>query len=321
MQYKNRFGVSELESEVLTNLRKTGIPFISDIPWGTHLGCFYETKQDLIDLASTFIGSGLKNNEYCMWIVSEHLTATDAFEALKASLPNIEKYLPQIEILTYSEWYLKYGNFDANQVIGGWITKINHVLRQSYEGLRVCGSTTWLNKRYWKVFMDYEHIVKKKIPQLKMIALCPYQIDKCGMHEILDIVSSHQFSFISKYTWEHSNTMAKIDRLNLIGQLAASIAHEIRNPMTSVKGFLQLLQGKRDLASYKEYFEIMIDELDHANAIITEYLAMARDKDRSIQPQNLNNILEALLPLIKASALKEGKDVLLIKGQISALTP
>ncbi len=306
-----------MQTEMFTNLRKVGISFINDIPWGTHICSFYETKKDLIDLSSTYFKAGLENNEFCMWIISEPVSTIEAFEALKTTIPNFETYLPQIEIITHSEWYLKYGNFQCDKVLEGWITKVNHALSQGYEGLRICGCTTWLNKRYWKSFVDYEAAVERKITQLKMIALCPYQLDKCGMHEILDVVTNHQFSFIcSKYGSEHNNSMAKIDRLNLMGQMAAGIAHEIRNPMTSVKGFIQLLQGKKDLAVYNDYFNIMIDELDRANGIITEYLSMARDKDKIIQPQNLNSILNSLLPLIQANALKEDKNVLLDTGEI-----
>ena len=48
--------------------------------------------------------------------------------------------------------------------------------------------------------------------------------------------------------------------------MAASISHEVRNPMTTVKGFLQLLRNKQD-SKDKEYFDLMIEELDRANSI------------------------------------------------------
>ena len=54
--------------------------------------------------------------------------------------------------------------------------------------------------------------------------------------------------------------VAKLERLNVIGQLAAGLAHEVRNPMTTIRGFLQLLQHKPDLHTYKNYFDLMIEE-------------------------------------------------------------
>jgi signal transduction histidine kinase len=70
--------------------------------------------------------------------------------------------------------------------------------------------------------------------------------------------------------------VAKLERLNVIGQLAAGLAHEVRNPMTTIRGFLQLLQAKSELVTYKSYFDLMIDELDRTNSIITDFLSLPR---------------------------------------------
>jgi len=96
--------------------------------------------------------------------------------------------------------------------------------------------------------------------------------------------------------------MAYLDRLDLIGEMAAGIAHEIRNPMTSVRGFLQLFGEKAELSKYKSYFDLMIQELDRGNAIITEFLSLAKGKVINLQEQNLNVIISSLLPLVQADA-------------------
>src|ERR1700730_5715736 len=61
-----------------TTLRNTGIPFIAHVPWGAHLCVFYETKEDLIDTNLAYFEEGLKNNEFCIWLVSDPLTQKDA---------------------------------------------------------------------------------------------------------------------------------------------------------------------------------------------------------------------------------------------------
>lgn len=106
---------------------------------------------------------------------------------------------------------------------------------------------------------------------------------------------------------EHKNIekeMARLERLNLVGEMAAGIGHEIRNPMTSVRGFLQLLGGKKECTKYREYFQIMIDELDRANSIITEYLNLAKNKAVQKRVCNLKQILTTMYPLIEADAIK-----------------
>jgi PAS domain S-box-containing protein len=72
--------------------------------------------------------------------------------------------------------------------------------------------------------------------------------------------------------------LAHFEQLNLIGQMAAGISHEIRNPMTTVRGFLQLLSKKEECQPFKGYFDLMIEELDRANSILSEFLALARNK-------------------------------------------
>jgi len=101
--------------------------------------------------------------------------------------------------------------------------------------------------------------------------------------------------------------MARLERLNLVGEMAAGIGHEIRNPMTTVRGFLQMIDRKKELAIYKDYFNLMISELDRANSIITEFLSMAKNKPVDLKLHNLNYIVQTLFPLIQADALNADK--------------
>lgn len=103
------------------------------------------------------------------------------------------------------------------------------------------------------------------------------------------------------------NEMTRLDRLNLVGEMAAGIAHEIRNPMTTVRGFLQVAKENPT----DQYFDLMINELDRANDIITEYLTLAKNKATYQTPQQINQIVKVLYPLIKAEATLSGKQIVL----------
>jgi len=96
--------------------------------------------------------------------------------------------------------------------------------------------------------------------------------------------------------------IARLDRLHLVGEMAASISHEIRNPMTSVRGFLQVLESKPEYQEDAAYFDLMIEELDRANSIISEYLSMAKNKMINLQPQSLDGIVSAMLPMLRSDA-------------------
>ncbi|SPF51670.1 PAS domain S-box (fragment) [Candidatus Desulfosporosinus infrequens] len=115
------------------------------------------------------------------------------------------------------------------------------------------------------------------------------------------------------------NEMARLDRLNLVGQLAAGIGHEIRNPMTTVRGYLQLLGEKPDCAARKPTFDLMISELDRANSIITEFLSLSQIKQTKLESQNLNAIINHLFPLLEADAFTQNKQITFIPGDIPNL--
>ncbi|MGO4889395.1 PAS domain S-box protein [Anaerobacillus sp. MEB173] len=107
--------------------------------------------------------------------------------------------------------------------------------------------------------------------------------------------------------WEKE--MGRLDRLNLIGEMAAGIAHEIRNPMTTVLGFLQISKNQQQQSLPDEYINLMIDELNRANSIITEFLTLAKNKVADRQLQDVNKIIEAVFPLLQAEALLFDKSI------------
>lgn len=110
-----------------------------------------------------------------------------------------------------------------------------------------------------------------------------------------------------KEHWEAQS--ARLERLHLIGEMAAAIAHEVRNPMTTVSGFLQLFKRKgRELT--EEAVDMMLEEISRANSIITEFLTMAKNKSSDLQPRSLQEIVTSILPLIQAEAVMNSKQAL-----------
>lgn len=104
---------------------------------------------------------------------------------------------------------------------------------------------------------------------------------------------------------------ARLEKLNLIGQLAAGISHEIRNPLTTVKGFIQLLGLKSKYAEEKGHLDLMISEIDRANSIITDFLSLAKSDLDSTKSQNINEIIHKIFPMLQADAYSNNKEVVL----------
>lgn len=108
---------------------------------------------------------------------------------------------------------------------------------------------------------------------------------------------------------KYENEMKRLSGLDLIGQMAAGISHEIRNPMTTVRGFLQLLNTKEECKEFNEYFELMIEELDRANVIISEFLSMGNTRTSDLHDLDLNLIIYDILPLLQADASNQNKQL------------
>lgn len=113
--------------------------------------------------------------------------------------------------------------------------------------------------------------------------------------------------------------LARLDRLNIIGEVAAGIGHEVRNPLTTVRGYLQLFTHKAKYADDHENIEIMIEELDRANSIITEFLSLAKNKSINKKTGNLNGTIHAIFPLLQADAFRLGHEIQTDIGDIEAI--
>ncbi len=111
----------------------------------------------------------------------------------------------------------------------------------------------------------------------------------------------------------------KADRFCLIGEMAAGIAHEIRNPMTSIRGYLQILKSKEELAGYADLFQIMINEVDSANSTISEYLCLAKNMAVDLKPVDLNTILEEFCLAISDDLVKNDLKINFEPGEIPYL--
>ncbi|UNK19221.1 ATP-binding protein [Paenibacillus sp. N3/727] len=99
-----------------------------------------------------------------------------------------------------------------------------------------------------------------------------------------------------------------IERLSLVGQMAASITHEIRNPMAVVRGFLQLMKEKSP-DTLDHYYRIVMEELDRANGIISDFLSLAQNRIAEKEECHLHDIIHELSPLLWADANLRGQSI------------
>lgn len=91
------------------------------------------------------------------------------------------------------------------------------------------------------------------------------------------------------------------EKLALVGQLAAGIAHEIRNPLTSLKGFVQLME--KDGMRKPEYFSIMSSELARIELIVSELLVLAKPQNSAFETRDLSKLVGHVVTLLETEAI------------------
>src|SRR5262245_257580 len=159
-----------------TELRKTGISIVSDIPWGTHFCSFYETTQDLLDILVPYFKTGWEGNEFGLWVISnsELLTMQEAISALRKAIPDLDHHLAErsIEMVGHDEWFIEAGAFDFHRVVTRFKEKLDQALARGYVGMRVNGSPAWLqDKKKWRAF---EEDLDRLFLNERIIASCTY---------------------------------------------------------------------------------------------------------------------------------------------------
>lgn len=104
------------------------------------------------------------------------------------------------------------------------------------------------------------------------------------------------------------NEILRAEKLNTLGELAASIAHEIRNPLTVVKGFLQMMH-KQEKGDNYYYLSLVLTELGRAEAIINDYLNFAKPQFEKLEDAELAKVITEVSLLLEAFASKENIQV------------
>ncbi|MFV8827811.1 ATP-binding protein [Alkalihalobacterium sp. APHAB7] len=112
---------------------------------------------------------------------------------------------------------------------------------------------------------------------------------------------------------EHGQLQVKLEKsekLNIVGQMAASVAHEIRNPMTVVNGFVQILKQDIDTPEkHREHYAIITNELSRAETILNDYLTLAKPQAGKLETINIQEQINRITHTLSSYALMKGVGV------------
>ena len=321
-------------------MRRTGIDVVGDVAaWGAHFCLFYETKTDLLDTLISYCKSGLESEEYCLWIVAEPLRIEEATDALKDAVPALDRYLAdsRLEIASARDWFLQGGTFDGKRLTASWYEKLASLSARGYPGMRITGDTTWLSKKEWTHFCDYEDGLNEVIGNQRLAVLCTYPLAACGAPQILDVVRTHQFVLARRHgNWDVLETatlkrakaelkghneelerrvvertsalqeaqaeLTRVSRLTTMGELAASIAHEVNQPLTAItnngSACLRLLANRNlDSEVLQRALEEIVADGNRASAVIARIRAAIKKASVEKQVLDMNEVIQEVLAL------------------------
>ncbi|VBB07243.1 pas fold-4 [Lucifera butyrica] len=271
----------------------------------------------------------LTDDRYFNWQISQVTDTVDNFAGILMIINDVTEHIQFSSLTRNHSVKFKRGRRDIWEIIENmpdgcyfldnewrfsYVNKVAMTYAEDYKSLRQ--KEDLIGKYVWDILpktpVFYESMVKAKSTRTPMHIEFFSQLSQYWMSMSIYPQSGGGLAVYFRNIDEQKKIqekMARLDRLSLVGEMAASISHEIRNPMTTVRGYLQLLESKQQFHDYREKFALMIEELDRANQIISEFLSLANNKLVQRKPVNLVEILKAILPLIECDAHLIGQKV------------
>lgn len=108
----------------------------------------------------------------------------------------------------------------------------------------------------------------------------------------------------------HEKKLRESEKLSLVGELAAGVAHEIRNPLTTLKGFAQIMNENSDPESNKRYSKIMIDEINRINFIVSEFMVLSKPHIVQFTLTDISQSIKNVITLLNTQAIIKNIEII-----------
>ncbi|WP_096200558.1 PAS domain S-box protein [Bacillus sp. FJAT-45350] len=196
-----------------------------------------------------------------------------------------------------SAFLQQFGAKDESEIIGKCVK--DFLLPESYKVFK-SKLVEMENDKSKKVFSNYKvKTLDGEIRKYESTSASIYYKDKLAVQFINRDVTEKK---------KYEEFLQKSDKLSVVGELAAGVAHEIRNPLTTIKGFIQLFKIYQEFN--EEHFTLIETELNRVERIIYEFLTLAKPhQGMNLAENDLSIILEEVLTLEKTSAILKGIEI------------
>ncbi len=103
--------------------------------------------------------------------------------------------------------------------------------------------------------------------------------------------------------------LRKSEKLAVVGQLATAIAHEVKNPLTTMKGFMQFLKSTES-ENKQHYIDMVLSEMDRIESIANEFMTIAKPQAVKVQPNDLHKLVGQVIMLLQPQAMMNNVQII-----------
>ncbi|MEF3302824.1 ATP-binding protein [Paenibacillus sp. GYB003] len=245
------------------------------------------------------------NRERALEELKDTLARThSSFQAVASKYENVLQHMDCGIVLFNCEGYISFVNVLMGRFLG--------VPRKSIIGLDIKGLASFSG-----LSRTYRRLIVKLYREMILYRLRYHEvIDENGRHYLVTATYGEELDGDILISVKDVTEFKKIeqsayqnDKLAMLGKIAAAIAHEIRNPLTSIRGFIQLLRPQLVQFGKEEYAKIVIEEIDRANDIIYEFLNSSKPSTPDKQLVHVDSLLGEVRLLFDSEAILKGCDI------------
>jgi hypothetical protein len=171
----------------------SGIRGTHDIAFGSHLCLFYRRPREFLQVTASFLHAGLKNGEFCIWVLPPPITIPQALDALAHHHLNgvALQAAYQLQVVASEDWYSD-GAFNVDTSLDQLAALPSIARELGYTSVRAVGGPgPFATETLRQAFMRYEHRATEVIAGQPFIGLCCYASPDCMETDMYDIMSAH----------------------------------------------------------------------------------------------------------------------------------